>query len=351
MFLIVFYIIYFYLTSGFNSFLTNLTAAQNAAWFVPFVWLALIISYVFKDLFLQGTLFTALSALFIAGFYYFAVYLNKRFGLYEPPAITVQKSGVYTPKTGLLGKIGFSSVEAALIRKDFRAFTRRRELISIYILPIVIIIIPLMQSLGITNGGSSSQATPIFMAIMFLLPGGAMAMFLGEIMIGEEGQAVWRIYASPISGKNLVKSKYFFTTLFSIIIMLIGGFIGIVFYHPSMRATIVALIEALFLILALGSISLTIGFKGADFSQTRRARMIRQEWSLIAFIVGAIVAAGVLAPVLISTFASLFSGVSANSINLAISVIVSGAIALAISVIFYRINIGLAEELLKKAQI
>ncbi len=96
-------------------------AAQSALWYIPFVWLALILSYIIKGLFLQGILFVGLSALFIAGLYYLAVLLNKRFGLYEPPAITIQKSGIYAPKTGLLGKLGFSNVEAAIIRKDLRA--------------------------------------------------------------------------------------------------------------------------------------------------------------------------------------------------------------------------------------
>ena len=102
---------------------------------------------------LQSLLFVALSAALIAGLYYLAVELNKRFGLYEPPAITVQKSGVYAPKTGLLGKLGFSSVEAALIRKDLRAFTRRRELLGIYFMPIIIVIISIFYSFGITGGG------------------------------------------------------------------------------------------------------------------------------------------------------------------------------------------------------
>ena len=231
----IFYIIYFYMTSGFSSFITNLTAAQNAAWYVPFVWLALILSYITKGLYLEGLLFLALSAVLIAGLYYLAVELNKRFGLYEPPAITVQKSGLYAPKTGLLGQLGFSTVEAALIRKDLRAFTRRRELLSIYILPIIVIIVALFDSSGITTGKTSaSSADPIFW-VSFLLPAVAMAMLLGEILIGEEGQAVWRIYASPISAKNLVKSKYFFTVLFSIIILVASGIIGIVVF-PSQPA-------------------------------------------------------------------------------------------------------------------
>jgi hypothetical protein len=355
LFFIIFYILYFYITSGFTSFLQNLTQAQSALWYIPFIWLALILSYIIKGLFLQGILFVGLSALFIAGLYYLAVLLNKRFGLYEPPAITIQKSGVYTPKTGLLGKLGFSNVEAAIIRKDLRGFTRRREVIGIFIAPIVMIIIPLMQSIGVTSGSAASQANPIFTGIIFLLPAGFMAMLLGEILIGEEGQAVWRIYASPVSPKNLVKSKYFFVTLFSTIILLISGTIGTVFYHPSAQDVIVAFLETFFVVLAVGSISLSIGFKGADFSETRRARMIRQEWSLIGVIVCAVAGAAVLAPLVpyvIASFASSFiPGLSASSFNLAISVIISGVISLAITAVFYRINIGLAQDLLRKAEV
>ena len=355
LFFIIFYILYFYLTSGFTSFLQNLTQAQSALWYIPFIWLALILSYIIKGLFLQGILFVGLSALFIAGLYYLAVLLNKRFGLYEPPAITIQKSGVYTPKTGLLGKLGFSNVEAAIIRKDLRGFTRRREVIGIFIAPIIMIIIPLMQSIGVTSGSAASQANPIFTGIIFLLPAGFMAMLLGEILIGEEGQAVWRIYASPVSPKNLVKSKYFFVTLFSTIILLISGTIGTVFYHPSAQDVIVAFLETFFVVLAVGSISLAIGFRGADFSETRRARMIRQEWSLIGVIVCAVAGAAVLAPLVpyvIASFASSFiPGLSASSFNLAISVIISGVISLAITAVFYRINIGLAQDLLRKAEV
>ena len=354
LFFIIFYILYFYITSGFTSFLQNLTQAQSALWYIPFIWLALILSYIIKGLFLQGILFVGLSALFIAGLYYLAVLLNKRFGLYEPPAITIQKSGVYTPKTGLLGKLGFSNVEAAIIRKDLRGFTRRREVIGIFIAPIIMIIIPLMQSIGVTSGSAASQANPIFTGIIFLLPAGFMAMLLGEVLIGEEGQAVWRIYASPISPKNLVKSKYFFATLFSTIILLISGTIGTLFYHPSAQDVIVAFLETFFVVLAVGSISLSIGFKGADFSETRRARMIRQEWSLIGVVVCAVAGAAVLAPLVpyvIASFASsLIPGLSASSFNLAISVIISGVISLVITAVFYRININSANDLLRKAE-
>ena len=351
LFFVLFYIFYIYVTQGFTSFITNLTAAQNAGWYVPFVWLALLLSYAIKSSFLWAGLYFALSVLFIAGLYYLAIALNIKYGLYEPPAITVQKGGIYAPKAGLLGKFGFSNVEAAIIRKDLRAFTRRRELISVYIAPIIMMIVPIMNSLGVINGGSASggQASLIFLAIIFALPAGFMATLLGEVLIGEEGQSVWRIYVSPISGKNLVKSKYVFTVFFSIIILIISGTIGVIFYRPSVEYATIGFLETFFMVLVLSSVSLSVGFKGPDFSVTRRARMIRQEWSLIGLIVCGVAGLAVLAPLgAIAILSFLGGGISTT--NLAIAVAISAVISVVITAIFYRINIGLANDLLKKAQ-
>lgn len=350
MFFIIFYIIYFYITQGFASFITNLTTAQSAAWYVPFIWLALFLSYTIKGFLLQAALFLALSALFIAGLYYLAIELNKRYGLYEPPAIRIQKSGVYAPKAGLLGKIGFSNVEAAIIRKDLRSFTRRRELTGIYIAPIIMIIIPILNSLGVINNGApSGQAALIFTWFIFLLPAGFMAMLIGEVLIGEEGQSVWRIYASPISPKSLVKSKFFLIVLFSIIILLVSGTIGVVFYRTTLEESITGFLEAFFVILAVGSVSLSIGFKGPDFSQTRRARMIRQEWSLIGLVVGAMAGAAVLAPLAPVIIFSFIGGTPFYSLY--VGAIVSAIVTTVITAVFYQINIGLANDLLKKAEV
>jgi hypothetical protein len=353
-FFIFFYILYFYVIygSGAITLFNSLSHFQSTVWYVPFVWVALVISYIFSGLYLQAALFAVLSALFILILYYLAVYLNTRFGLYEPPAITLQKSGVYTPKSGFLGKLGLSSAEAAIVRKDFRAFTRRREMISIFIVPIIMIILPIMQSFGVTGStsGDSSISNFIFQSIIFFLPAGFTALLLGEVMIGEEGQSVWRIYASPIPAKSLVKSKTFFLILFSTVILLISGSIGVVFYHPSLELSITAFIEGFLALLAVGIVALAIGLKGPDFSQTRRARMVRQEWSLIGLVIGAVVGLSVLAPLLLTAGLSIFSGGIINITSLAIAVAISAAISLGISLIVYRVNINLATEFLKKAQ-
>ena len=354
-FFLIFYIIYFAITSGFTTFIQGLSTFQNSLWFVPFVWLGLTLYYIVNGVVLEGLLFVGLSALFIAALYYLAIVLNQRFGLYEPPAIKVQKSGVYAPKTGMLGKLGFSTVEAAIIRKDIRAFTRRRELISIFIIPIIFIIIPLMQSIGYTNQGAPSEVSLFFVAWIFLFPASIMAMSLGNMLIGEEGQAVWRIYASPVSAKNLVKSKYSFIVFFSVIVLVITNLAGTVFYHPTLTVTTVGFLEGLFLIFPLGAIALTIGFKGADFSATRRARMIRQEWSLISLVVCGVAGIAILAPLIPYAFtvltSSFISLAAVTSADLIVPVIISGIISLVITVIFYRVNLGSARELLRKAEV
>jgi hypothetical protein len=305
---------------------------------------------VLKGLFLQGLFFVALSALFISGVYFLAVDLNVRFGLYEPPAIRVQKSGVYAPKAGFLGRLGFSSVEAAIIGKDLKGFTRRRELTGVFIPPIVFIIIPLLNSFGVINGGSapSTQAMIVFFWVIFVGPPVFMAMLLGQVSIGEEGQSIWRIYASPVTAKNLVKSKYFLITIFATIILAISGTIGVIFYHPSIQDAIAAFVETFLLLLAVGAISLTVGLKGPDFSQTRRARMVRQEWSLIGLGAAILGGAAVFAPMAPYVLLEILK--SGFNYSLAIATPISAIISIVIIVVFYRINIDLANDLIKKAE-
>ncbi len=262
----------------------------------------------------------------------------------------MQKSGVYAPKTGILGKLGFSSVEAAIIRKDLRAFTRRRELLGVYFMPIIIVILSIFYSFGVTNGNSPISSILLWFGVIFLVPANGMAMLLGQVLIGEEGQAVWRIYASPISAKNLVKSKFFLIIIFSVIILLATGFIGVIVFHPTLRKTIIAMIEAFLMTIAVASVSLQIGFRGPDFSGTRRARMIRQEWSLLGSVVGVITGAAVFAPVFVQFALALYFGTSVSTLNYILGVAISAAISIVITAIFYRINVGSANEFLRKAE-
>jgi hypothetical protein len=354
LFFIIFYAVYFYVTSGVGAmtFIQTIASVQSTVWFVPFVWLGMTLSFLISGALLEGLVFLGLSLCFIAGLFVLAVVLNQRFGLYEPPAITVSRGvGVYTPKTGFLGRIGFSAVEAALIRKDLKAFTRRRELMTIFIVPIVVIMVPLMQTMNFANETPPVGFTLTMTAVTFIFPAFILALSLGNFMIGEEGQSVWRLYASPISAKNLVKSKYSFIILFSLLVLTITGVVGALLYQPSLRATIIAFFEPIFLIFAVGAISLSNGIKGADFTETPRPRMIRSKWAILNLLICGLVAIAVLAPFVPYAISTVIPGLLNVSIDPYLAAAVSGVIATVITVVFYRVALNNAEELLSKAEV
>ncbi len=352
LFFIIFYIVYFYIVygTGLANFVQTFASIQNATWFVPFVWLGMTLYALMNGAVLQGIAFLSSSALFILGLFFLCVTLNRRLGLYEPPAITVS-SGVYAPKTGFLGKLGFSEVESALIRKDMKAFTRRRELMSAFILPIVFLLIPIMSSLNNTPGAASGFPPQFGFAFTSLFPVSVMAMSLGNFMTGEEGQNIWRIYSSPVSGKNFVKSKFAFMLFFALIILPITGAVGLFFYHPSFNTAFALAAEAIFVAFPVGALSLANGIKGADFNEVPRPRMIRTEWSLINLVTCGAVALAVLVP-LVPFVISEFAGFQvASFLGLYQALIISGVISAILTVIFYKMAVGNAKELLVKAEV
>jgi len=129
------------------TFIQTIASTQNAIWFVPFVWLGLTLYSFAIGMLLQGLVFLVLSLLFIIALFLLAFLFKP-----EIRALWATCNNGFPrslcSKTGLLGKLGFSLTEAAIVRKDLKAFTRRRELMTIFIVPIVLILIPIMQTMA-----------------------------------------------------------------------------------------------------------------------------------------------------------------------------------------------------------
>ena len=352
LFLIGFYVVWFALTSGggFITLIEMVAGAQEAVWFIPYVWLGVALASFMGGMLAQTVIFSLASLLFILVLFYAAVKLNTRFGLYEPPAITVSR-GAYVPKVGFLGKLGFSSLEAAVIRKDFKAFTRRRELMYIFITPLVVILVPLMQYLGIYGGPVPPEASRFLSAWILLAPGAIMAVMLGTMIIGEEGGSIWLFFSSPITARSLVKSKYAFIIIFSCIVMLVCGVIGILIARPSPGIAIVLLIESVLLIFALGAVSLGAGIKGADFTEVPRPRMVRPLTVLVYGPLFLVLALAILSPLIPYAVTEMNLPVSLPKIDLYIAISISAVTALVLTFVFYKIALKNAEEFLIKAEI
>jgi hypothetical protein len=218
----------------------------------------------------------------------------------------------------------------------------------VFVLPVVIILVPLLQSTG-GMGQETPLTGPIYvLPMIFLLPTVILTVYLGSVMIGEEGEAMWRIYSAPISDKSLVKSKYFLILLFSTLVIAVTGIVGVLVFHPSLRATIIAFTESFLLMFALSGISLTMGIRGPDFRELPRPRMLRPEWGLINVIVCFAAALAILSPFIPYVF-TVFALVP--TIDPYQSMAVSAVISVVITLIAYRMALRNARELLAKAEL
>ncbi len=355
LFLVVFYIVWFAFTSGASSIalIEAVAGAQQAVWFVPYVWLGMSLAAFMNGLLAQTVIFLLASLLFILVLFYVAVKLNAKFGLYEPPAITVSR-GVYAPKVGFLGKLGFSSLEAAVIRKDLKAFTRRRELMYVFIMPLVFILMPLMQYLGIYGEPVPPEGSRFLFALMLLIPGAMMAAMMGLMIIGEEGESVWHFFSSPLTARSLVKCKYALVIIFSCVATLVCGVVGILIARPSLDIAVALLIESVLLIFALGAVSLGAGINGADFTEVPRPRMVRPLTAFVYMLLCMVLALVIFFPLLLHALTIGYIPIpmpSLPKINLYIALSISAVTALIITFVFYKIALKNAEKFLIKAQI
>jgi len=360
LFFIIFYVIYFSLYYQTNPvvLLEMVASGQKATWFIPYVWPGIALSNLAGGRTVETILFLVASILFDYALFLVATKLNVRYGLYEMPAVKISK-GVHVSKAGLLGMLGLSPLEAAMVRKDFKALTRRQELAYIFIFPIVLVIMPILSAL---RAGSEAPAPYVLNTFLFtyltLLPGAAMATMLGSIIVGLEGEPVWYIYSSPIDARSLIKAKYSIVTLFSLAVMAVCSIIGGIIWTPLGLVVVPSVVEAVLLILSLSAISLDFGVKGADLREFPRPRGIRPKWALVNGLVCIVLASVIVSPIVPYALNLIFKTIEAPiMISLSLpdwyiyfALPLSGAIAFALAYAFYHNAVKNAEEFLKRAE-
>ena len=362
-FFLVFYAVYFSLYSQTSPLLLleMIATGQKSVWFIPYVWPGMALSYLALGLPFETTVFSLTSIAFVYVLFLVAANLNVRYGLYEMPAIRISR-GAYVPKTGFLGRLGFSPSEAAVMRKDFKAFTRRQELAYIFIFPVIFAIMPVLSMMRTGAEAPTPQALRTLHSILFaflaLLPGTIMTTTLGSMMIGLEGAPVWYLYSSPITAKSLVKAKYSFSVLFSFVATLTCSVIGGAIWTPSIRLTVLCVVEAVFLTLSLSMVSLSFGIRGADFRELPRPRMIRPKWMLVNGLVCIVLAAAIVSPIIPYAVNLFFETIGASIIvplpipeaYLYFALPASGAIAYAVTRVFRSTALKNAGNFLASAE-
>lgn len=345
LFITAVYVLYFFLTqSSSPALIASISAGQLSLWFIPYVWPGIFLYAVHNGLWPMAAAMLAGTAIFIAVLFAVAVRLNARYGLWEAPAISVSK-GVYTPKAGLLGRLGLSAAESAVVKKDFRAYTRRTELMYVFITPIVFIVMTFMPMFtGSGRDGGMSGLYSFFYLYLALAPCAILAFSLGTASTGSEGSSLWVLTSSSLSPRSYVRGKLFFVASLSVLTGLLCVIAGYLLFVPTGRMAVTGIWESAIMACAVAMISIYSGIIGADFREAPRPRMVRPEWALINMVVCIVAGLLVVSPVIAYGIATTFMGINAPGSLLYVAWALSGVIALSIAYVSYKLAVNGAKR-------
>jgi hypothetical protein len=257
------------------------------AWFIPVLWPSLAVMNYLSAEILQVLLYTVASLGVAVAFLWASVKLRQKYWVPAPFSITLKPSKPYTPKRGLLGSLGFTSAEAALIRKDLRGLTRRKELIVWIAVPFALGLISLFSS---PSSWETSAATlekltvfwgPLMGVFMF-------AFYMALIGIGQEGSAFLNLQVIPLNEKEVAKSKLALALIPSVcaLVALTAVIQLMLSLRPEALITIAVtlfagLLECIFVGLAIGS-------QFPDFTEVPRARFVEQKGVWLGMLIVAV---------------------------------------------------------------
>jgi hypothetical protein len=257
--------------------------------FVPILWGSIAIDAVATGDAPRALAFSAGTVLFTAALVWVAVKVRSRY--WSPMVAAVSMSTTeYKPHSGTLVRLGLTSSEAAIVRKDIRGVARRRELLSYFAVPIVFVAIFLLDTLtpGVTTANSSSLE--IVTDIPVFLAGTIFALMISSISFGQESKSVMVLYSLPISPDQILKAKAFVALTFAltatvatfVVFSIIGG-------KPLLE-----LVENIVIAVAITVeevfIGLAFGAAHPDFQERPRPRFVDPYWLIIMLPVGFAVA-------------------------------------------------------------
>lgn len=343
------YAAYFAVTQSSMTVVFNaISKGQMALWFIPYVWPGVALYAFGEGLWPVAAALLLGSVVFTSIIFIVAARLNARYGVSDTVAIRL--SSDYKSGSSLMDRLGIPPAVSAIMKKDFKAFTRRSELMYVFIAPIVIIVATLMPLLTRGNGPIGTGVTyKFFYLYLTVFPSAILAMTLGTSMVGMEGERLWFLSASPISIKNFVRAKLMFPALLCIALSLAFCAVGYIVFQPSLQLAATGVIEAILLVFTITAIALSCGIVGADFREAPRPRMIRVEWNLACMLLCAIAGLLVTFPVLAygipAILSQLLPSIAISGIYLYAAWLLSAAIAIVIAYVSYRIALKCAEKL------
>ena len=327
--------------------ISSLVGTAAAASFVPVFWPTLAITKLLQSDFLGSAGFLGLSIALFLLLSYIALSLRAKYWAVTPGAIHFAGAGSVSGPSRL-GYLGLSSPSIAMLKREIRSATRRKEVVRLMAIPIIMPIMisfPAIFSPAPSSTSGPAQIDPIFLVIPFLFGIGLGSLFLGMTSIGQEGRRLWNISALPVSANMLVKSKLLFTFLVSSIGLGLGAVVSALLLHASIFVILGFLGLGFVVILAEASLGIAVGSRFPDFSDGPRPRFVTVVGSIIGAVLGIVEMAIMALPLILSLILRTFLSIL---LPLQFVLALSGAVAGLLAWIAYSMSIKPVESILSE---
>lgn len=327
--------------------ITTLVGTAEAASFIPVFWPTLAITRALQSDFLGSTGFVALSLGLLALISYVALSFRAKYWAVTPAAIHFSGADRISGPSRL-GVFGLNSQSIAMLKREIRSATRRKEVVRLMAIPIIMPIMisfPAIFSPAPSTTNGPAQIDPIFLVIPFLFGIGLGSLFLGMTSIGQEGRRLWNLSSLPVTPQMLVKSKLLFTTFISSIGLSLGALVSIILLHASIFVVLGFIGLGLMVILAESSLGIAIGSRYPDFSDGPRPRFVTVIGSIIGAALGIIEMAILAIPLIVSFFLRILFAIE---ISLQFIIAFSGAVGGLLTWIAYLLSIKPVDSILSE---
>ena len=320
----------------------------NLGALIPILWPTLTITRIFNSDVIGSAFFFGLSALFFVVLGWVALALKARYWVVPPAAVHFSGGGAISGPSRF-SRYGVSQLTLALLRREVKSATRRKEVIRLTVVPIIIPVLigfPLILSPSPpSTGGQPSNLLSIFLGAPFLFGVGLGALFLGMTGIGQEGGSIWTLSILPLNPRVLVQSKILFTTLISSIGLIVAAVVTVAGLKLPISNLPPFIGLGLSVIIAEASLGMAIGSRFADFSEGPRPRFVTITGSILGSVIGMLAMAAMIAPVGIALVLAFLAG---RTVSLPLPLTISGLIGVLIAWIAYKMSINPVGRILEE---
>ncbi len=253
------------------------------AWFIPLLWPSLtMLRYIFSDV--MGTLiFAGLSSVLLLVVFLGGVKARAMNWVPTPVSYRLKPVEFKSSKRGILGRLGFSVFESALIRKDFKSLIRRRETLTPFVIPVMITLTFLIAQSGMIGGSAPPEELRYSILGLMLFNSVILGLSVSLISLGQEGGAFQILQITPLEPRSITRAKILHAFIPSFLLMLLT-FLAIFSLIGDPVITAGAFLLGITGVFDVIVVSTIIGAHFVDFTEVPRHRFVRWEGTLIAFL-------------------------------------------------------------------